>query len=308
LQDYSEQLATFAKALRKQDLAERTVRGYLYDVQAFKAWVDDFYQQDLGLTLVTSHDIRSYREYLVKIKRYKVASVNRRIQAIKRFYQCLFKAAKFKQEHPAKEVRFMRRAKKTQPTALTKKEINDVLRVAGQSPHGLAKRNYALVQLLLQSGLRIGEVAQLQKRDLFLQERSGYVKIIDGKGHKARDVPLNATARRALNTYFASRASIRDTDYVFMSKRDTPQTVRGLQKILQTLMQRANITRIPASAHTLRHTFALHYLRDHPGALVELATLLGHDSLNTTAIYTQASREDLSASLEESTLNLAGGD
>lgn len=73
-------------------------------------------------------------------------------------------------------------------------------------------------------------------------------------------------------------------------------------------MQRANITRIPASAHTLRHTFSLHYLRDHPGALVELATLLGHDSLNTTAIYTQVSREDLSNSLENSTLNLAGGD
>ena len=95
---------------------------------------------------------------------------------------------------------------------------------------------------------------------------------------------------------------------MFISKRATPQTIRGLQKILQTLMQRAKITRIPASAHTLRHTFAIHYLKDNPGALVELATLLGHDSLNTTAIYTQASREDLSASLENSTLNLSGSD
>lgn len=300
------ELEKFAKILRKQDLAERTIHGYLYDLRAFKTWVDDFYQQDIDFTQVSSNDIRAYREYLVKIKRYKVASVNRPIQAIKRFYNCLFKPTRTMKEHPAKEVRFMRHGKRTQPAALNNKEINDLLRVAGQSPHGLAKRNYALVQLLLQSGMRIGEVAQLQMRDLFLQERSGYVKVVDGKGHKAREVSLNATARRALNNYFESRKTIRDEDYVFMSKRNTPQTIRGLQKILQTLMKRAKITRIPASAHTLRHTFAIYYLKANPDGLVPLSTLLGHDSLNTTAIYTQASREDLSASLENSALNLNG--
>jgi len=54
--------------------------------------------------------------------------------------------------------------------------------------------------------------------------------------------------------------------------------------------------------HTLRHTFALNYLKDHPGKLVELASLMGHESLNTTALYTQPSREELAADLEQSRL------
>jgi site-specific recombinase XerD len=61
------------------------------------------------------------------------------------------------------------------------------------------------------------------------------------------------------------------------------------------------------SAHTLCHTFALHHLRDNPGKLVELAGLLGHDSLDTTAIYTRPSAADLAADLERSRLNLDRG-
>ena len=79
-------LDQFEKSLVKQDLAARTVSGYLYDLRLFRAWVEDFYQQEIPLTQVTSSDVRAYREYLVKIRRHKVASVNRRIQSIKRFY------------------------------------------------------------------------------------------------------------------------------------------------------------------------------------------------------------------------------
>lgn len=294
----------FEKSLVKQDLAPSSIRGYLYDVKMFKVWIEDFYQQEIVLTHVTTNDLRVYRDYLVKIKRHKVASVNRRLQSIKRFYHWLMQTEKTMKAQPAKEVRFMRRSKRTQPTILTKKEIYDLLRVSGQSPQGLAKRNYALVQLLLQTGLRIGEVAQLQIRDLVLQDRSGYVKVIDGKGHKSRDVPLNATARRALKNYLESRGDLKRQDHVFISKRGEPPSIRGLQKILQTLIRRAKINRIPASAHTLRHTFAMHYLNANPGSLVFLSALLGHEALDTTAIYTQASKEDLSESMEQSNLNV----
>jgi site-specific recombinase XerD len=293
-------------SLVKQDLAERTVLGYLYDLRMFKAWIEDFYQQEIALTQVTTHDIRVYREYLVKIKRHKVSSVNRRLQSIKRFYNWAVKSEKTMKDQPAKDVRFMRRGKQSQPTMLNKKEINDLLRVSGQSPQGLAKRNYALVQLLLQAGLRVGEVSQLQIRDLVLQERSGYVKIVDGKGHKFREVPLNATVRRALKNYIDTRKDLKPEDHVFISKRGSPESIRGVQKIMQTLIRRANITRVSASAHTLRHTFSINYLNSNPGSLVALSTLLGHESLNTTAIYSQVSREDLSESIERSELNLMG--
>lgn len=294
----------FEKMLIKQDLSKRTINGYLYDVQAFMTWLKDFYQDDIELTNVKTNDLQAYREYLVKIKRYKPASINRRVQALKRFYNWISTTCKTRLEHPAKNIRFMRRSKPTQPPSLNKKEIHALLRVSGQSSHGLSDRNYALVQILLQTGMRVGEVAQLQVRDLVLQERSGYVKIIDGKGHKSRSVPLNATARRALISYFETRDSLNPEDHVFISKRGSAQSIRGLQKIIQTLARRAHINRVEVSAHTLRHTFAVNYLKANPGSLVDLAALLGHESLNTTAIYTQPSQEALLDSLEKSEINM----
>jgi site-specific recombinase XerD len=82
--------------------------------------------------------------------------------------------------------------------------------------------------------------------------------------------------------------------------------VRTIQAVIASVARRARLKRAAVSAHTLRHTFALGYLRDNPGKLVELAGLLGHESLDTTAIYTRPSRDDLAADLERSHLNVDG--
>jgi site-specific recombinase XerD len=91
---------------------------------------------------------------------------------------------------------------------------------------------------------------------------------------------------------------------LWTSKRGTPMTVRAIQAVIAALAQRARLTRVRVSPHTLRHSFALTYLKQNPGKLVELATLLGHDSLDTTALYTRPSTEDLAADLERSPLNV----
>ena len=80
--------------------------------------------------------------------------------------------------------------------------------------------------------------------------------------------------------------------------------VRSIQAVDQGLVRRAGIDPGAGFGHTLRHTFALGYLRDNPGKLVELAGLFGHDSLDTTAIYTRPSGDDLAADLERSHLNV----
>jgi integrase/recombinase XerC len=294
----------FHKSLIKQDLADNTIQSYLHDLKLFKAWLYDFYQEDVELTLATTNDVRAFREYLSKIKRHKAASLNRRLQAVKRFYKWLITNSKSITESPADNVRFIRREKSTGPCSLTNKEIHALLRVAGQSLQGLSKRNYAVIQILLQTGMRIGEITSLQIRDLVLHDRSGYAKIIDGKGRKYREVPLNATARRTIKEYLETRDALTPEDYVFASKRGTPITIRGAQLILQTLAKKAGVDRVSISAHILRHTFAINYLNTNPGSLVELATILGHDSLDTTAIYTRVSKENLSESLEQMPLNL----
>lgn len=156
----------------------------------------------------------------------------------------------------------------------------------------------------MQTGLRVGEVSALRLADLDLHERTGTVRVHDGKGRKERHVPLNATVRRALRQYLAQRPEAGADAALFLSGRQAPLPIRSIQAIIARLTQRAHLERVPVSAHTLRHTFALNFLRGNPGKLVELASLLGHDSLDTTAVYTRPSQEDLAADLERSPLNV----
>jgi integrase/recombinase XerC len=120
-------------------------------------------------------------------------------------------------------------------------------------------------------------------------------------------VPLNATARRAIRAYLDTRSSVTTkADPLFTSNREGAMPVRSIQAVIASVARRARVKRVRISAHTLRHTFALGYLRDNPGKLVELAMLLGHESLDTTAVYTRPSEEDLAADLERSHLNVDG--
>ena len=183
-------------------------------------------------------------------------------------------------------------------------EVHSLLRAAGQSPHGLGKRNYALLQVMLQAGLRVGEMAALRISDVLLRERAGKVRVRHGKGSKERELPLNASARRGLSAYLKSREGYRPHDPLFCSETGAAISVRSIQAMVSNLARRAKITRIPVSAHTARHTFALGFLQQNPGKLVELAALLGHESLDTTAIYTQPSAEEMAADLERSRLNI----
>jgi len=296
-------LARFRKKLVSQDLSTITVDGYIHDLDYFFRWMREFDGNLRELKKINAADLRAFRQEMVNIKRQKAASINRRIQALKRFFYWASQQ-KLIRKNPAEELRFVKRKSSTQPLALSKAEVHVLLRVAGLSSHGLAKRNYAMLQLMLQAGLRISEVVKLQYRDIQVKERSGMVRVSDGKGLKEREVPLNATARRALLTYFKSLDKLKPKSPVFLSKQGSGATIRAIQLMVSSLARRAKIQRIKVSPHTLRHTFASNYLKANPGNLVELAALLGHESLNTTAIYTKASKEKLQQGVENSEINI----
>ena len=293
----------FKSYLIRQDLSERTIRGYLNDLHYFQGWTTSLYDQPLSLLRVSFSDLSAYRQSLLTTKRQKPAAVNRRVQALKRFFNWA-NDKKLISENPAAKLRFIRRQAPKQPSALTKTEVHQLLRIAGQSRKSLAKRNYALLQLILQAGLRIGEVALLQMQDIQLSPRSGLIRIVDGKGHKSREVPLNATVRRALHSYFKQRKNTSPKQPAFLTQQGTALSLRSLQMVISEIAKRTNITRIFVSAHTLRHTFATNYLKANPNQLVELAALLGHESLNTTAIYTKASMDQLAHAVERSEINI----
>lgn len=302
-----ELLDRFRGALVKQDLAPETIRAYLSDLEQLRRWLLWLHEgaRTVPLARVTTIDLRAFRKHLLHEERRRPATINRRVQTLRLFYRHLAGQGVIA-EDPAHALRFVRDADRRRPRALKKHEILALLRAAEASSHGLARRNLAIVQLMLQTGLRVGEVAALTHGDVTIAARSGSVEVREGKGLKQRSVPLNAAARRALSAFLdTTQAKLRrPNDPLFLSKRSSPLSVRSIENLMLTLARRAGVDRIEVTPHTLRHTFAIGYLRRHPGRLVDLAALLGHESLDTTAIYTRPSKEDLSEDLEALELNL----
>lgn len=299
-------MAPFLASLARDDLASATLRGYRYDLRHFLNWHQRVQDGTFAIKSLAEYELIAYRQHMVAAG-LRPATINRRLDALRRLCRWAQGSGALEVD-AARNVRPVRTVRNQQPVGLTDIEVHALLRAAGASLHGLAARNYAMAQLMLQAGLRVGEVATLRVADLTMNDRSGTVRIRHGKGLKAREIPLNATVRRALKQFLEDGdPAAKDKDAaLFISSRNTAMPVRTIQAVIASLARRARLKRVAVSAHTLRHTFALGYLRDNPGKLVDLAGLLGHDSLDTTAIYTRPSRDDLAADLERSHLNVGG--
>lgn len=138
------------------------------------------------------------------------------------------------------------------------------------------------------------------------RKRYGHNCLSHQSGVKLRMVPLNATARKALREYLATRPPDDAIPYLFASQKGGGMTGRAISRVVAECAAAAGLAAQDVTAHTLRHTFATQYLEQNPGQLVELAALLGHADLNTTAIYTQPSFEAVARKLEQSALNVDG--
>ena len=194
----------FARSLQAADLAEATRRGYLRRPRPLPRLDRRQTRRRRPLRQINTLDLTNYRQHLIRTEKLRAASVNRKVQALKKFFGWA-QHKKLVSVNPAAALRFLRRQERAQPRGLHEEEIQALLRAAGQTGHGLARRNYALLQLLLQTGLRVGEVSRLAIADCEINDRSGMVRVRAGKGGKEREVPLNASARRALAQYLKTR-------------------------------------------------------------------------------------------------------
>ncbi len=207
------------------------------------------------------------------------------------------------------------------PKGLNDRQVNALLREASRSRH--PARAYALLQVLLQTGMRIGECAALDYEDIAFGERGGVVTVRAGKGNKARSVPLNSSARQALAGYTAPTLGVEPTvravapawlrrrrgvegTPLWGSQKGGRLSVQAMRRVIDFLVRDCSAQGLlpeVAGAHTLRHTFATFYLKDNPGDLLGLATLLGHSSLDTTRIYGQPTGEMLASRVDRLSLN-----
>ena len=149
---------------------------------------------------------------------------------------------------------------------------------------------------MLHTGLRAQEVCTLTRSHVRLGKRSGSITV-HGKRNKYREVPLNATARAALLAYdpLLVKPHAQDTTPIFRSeKRRARLTERGLGYLVKKYVEQAELRDV--SPHDLRHRFGYRMAGTVP--LHRLAQLMGHDSLDTTMLYVQGTKEDLQQAVE----------
>ena len=183
------------------------------------------------------------------------------------------------------------------PEVLTVEEIDNLIESIDLStPEG--QRNRTMLEVLYSCGLRVSELCTLKLSDLYLEQ--GFIKV-EGKGSKQRLVPISPRAIKELHYYFIDRNTIAIKpgyeDFVFISRRGKNISRIMVFHIIKELADRIGLTK-NISPHTFRHSFATHLLQGGAN-LRAIQTMLGHESIGTTEIYTHIDRNMLRSEIIE---------
>ncbi len=312
-------LEDWRRFLQEHDHSTGTVKKYMQAVAHFLAWYEQQERMPLQIATLTPIALIGYRNELQHEQHKSVSTINLRVSALRAWCAWLVDQGYLPLD-PAARVKLVGGEVGSKREGLSSAQVNALLRQAQLSRD--PARNYAIVQVLLQTGIRLSECSGLSFGDITFGERSGLLLVRAGKGNKVRSVPLNGSAREAIAVSVAPRFQVEKVSIktvaarwpkpkspesflpLFESQKGGVLTTSAMGQMIADLVKAAG-TLVPeeTSAHTLRHTFARNYLAQYPGDLVGLATLLGHSSLDTTRLYSQPSVEQLSTRVEQLNIN-----
>jgi integrase/recombinase XerD len=284
-------LERFEDYLRfERGLAATTTAAYTADMAQFVAYLEERgFDSPRG---VGAADLREFVYWLKQAGR-EPSSIRRKISALRSYFG--FLQAEAIVESDPSELLEGPKTGRPLPSVLTHAEVESLL-APPESDDPLSTRDWALLELMYATGVRISEVVTLGTRDLDLDE--AVVRVV-GKGSKERIVPFGRAARDALTTYLADvRSKLarlggrKSGGTLFLNRRGRPLTRKGAWDIVRRRVALAGIQR-RVTPHTLRHTFATHLLEG--GAdIAAVQEMLGHADISTTQIYTHLDRRYLS--------------
>jgi site-specific recombinase XerD len=290
-------LVQYEKQLTESGFSQVTIKNYLGDIRRFASWLAD--AREKALLQSTSEDIRGYCLELVTAKAHHAATVNRCLQAIRKFYGYAVESGLIG-EDPSLGIKLLPQPRSQTARSLDESEIELFLNaVRGGSPR-LAKRDYAIVQLMLQTGIRVGELTRLRLRDVSLSEEEGVLRVPGTADSGGREIPLNNSARKAIAAYLEERPES-NSDHLVLTREGDPLSVRSVQRLVNGYAQAAALENV--STYTFRHTYAQRMLRDTRD-LALVARLLGHKRLETATKYILPRQEDSTEIAEGSSLNV----
>lgn len=278
----------FVAHLSKKKRSSATILAYGKDIEQLVSFLDELKRAQVHE--ISTEDIQAFMAKLAK-DGYTAKSISRKTNSTKTFFRFL-KLEEYITDDPAALVLHPKFETKP-PRILTAQEY----RALRDSCRGDV-RTSAIVELLLQTGIRIGELAQLQVDDVQLVNGSGpQLTIRPMPGHSQRTIPLNKAAAAAVKNYIETRPKSRNKT-LFITKTGRPLLVRNIRTSIDRYFRLASVE--SAKVNDLRHTWVAHHLQKGT-SLTLISKLAGHKRVSTTERYLQflGERGEKTVKLEE---------
>lgn len=267
-------LEKFIAFLKSQGKSQFTVIAYKKDLEQFIGFLTTKEKGDVRE--IKKEDIEAFINKLLT-ENYTKKSASRKLNSIRTFFRYLKNEGAIDQ-NPSLDISHPKYTQ-TPPRILSKLEYRALRDLAKEDP-----RTYALVEVLLQTGIKIGELAELRLEDV--KENALHIRPY-GKNIE-RDVPLNKPAKKAVEDYLKIRAQVTDT-HLFITRTGHPLLIRNIRQIIDRCFREVGIE--SATVNDLRNTFIAHQLMN--GASLEyIARVVGHRRLSSTERFLNLVKEE----------------
>lgn len=262
----------FIEFLRKEDRAQATILAYGTDIRQLIDFVEGH-----GKTEAQEVTYGDLEDFLANLEsEYTKKSISRKINSIRTFFRFL-KDEGLVSEDPAAKLTHPKFEIKP-PRILSQMEYRALRDVCRED-----KRMHAIIELLLQTGIRIGELRQIRIEDVdFADEREkGILRVRPSHRRPEREIPLNQAAQKAIKEYLEIRPEA-DSDILFVTRPGNPYLIRNIRAAMNRYFKKAGIP--DATVNDLRHTFVAHHL-ERGADVAYISKLVGHKRLTSTEKY-----------------------
>lgn len=298
----------------------QSVKEYNYDLSMFLKYIKIHFkltkETDLKkvvikditidtINKITSEDILSFLSYLALNQNAKPATRARKISTIRIFFSYLSQKVKLIDNNPAQNIETPKKERRM-PKYLSLDDSKKLLEVTMDENDENKERDYAIITLFLNCGLRLSELVGINIQDIDFDECK---LTVIGKGNKERIIYLNKACVNAIKTYLDVRPkegiktdNKNSKKALFLSKRRERISNRTVQYIVEKELRKAGLDTSKYSTHKLRHTAATLMYQYGNVDIRALQELLGHESIATTEIYTHVSNEQVRNAVEANPL------